>query len=101
MLDVASPEGELSPPEFIAHHFAKNLDRYENGQIAQAVLSHPHFDHISGCDRLKLGEPLYPALLTCPHDKFVDGTPDERIDWKRIRDPSGANDAIIETYQSL
>lgn len=71
---------DFSPAEFIEKTFATDLDPYEKpssetdknarpAKIAQAILSHPHTDHITECEHLGNGEELYPSLLTCPHDK--------------------------------
>src|SRR6266516_1615237 len=58
---------DFDPAEFIKKKFVPKLDSYGGYKIAQAVLSHPHTDHISQCTALRDG--LSPALLTCPHDK--------------------------------
>src|SRR5882672_46528 len=76
---------DFNVAEFVEKHFVPKLDKYEDNAIAQAVLSHPHGDHIAQCE--KLHDKLYPLLLTCPHDKdFKDGTPSkEKLNWNRIR----------------
>jgi len=62
--------------KFIKEKFVPKLDSYEKCKIAQAILSHPHGDHIQQCAELRDGSLLHPKLLTCPHDKdSQDGSP--------------------------
>lgn len=91
---------DFSPSEFIAGRLVPRMTKYKKRGIAQAVLSHPHSDHITECWELKEG-PLYPELLTCPHDKpATDDGPDERLNWSRIKNPAGKDD-LIRTYKTL
>lgn len=85
---------------FIEKNFVPKLDAYKEHKIAQAVLSHPHGDHIAQCDRLQ-GK-LYPTLLTCPHDKnFKDATDSkEKVNWGRIKNRKG-DDAAVAAYKKL
>lgn len=97
ILDMGS-EYEFDISEFVKKWFVPDLTKYPdaNGhRIAQAVLSHPHEDHITNCGVLR-EEGLYPALLTCPNDK----TEGERFDWTRHGNPDGTEE-LIETYKSL
>ena len=91
--------GELvDPVAFIKTNFLKKLSDYpeKNGQkIAQAVLSHPHSDHIRQCDFLGDGD-LYPTLLTCPNDK----SEQEKLDWDRIENPEG-DAGLTDNYKKL
>src|ERR1041385_8886039 len=90
ILDMGGGNSDfIDPVAFIRENLISKLDAYKKNKIAQAVLSHPHADHVSECDALKTGSDLYPTLLTCPHDK--DTAPaDERIDWSRFneKDPT-------------
>jgi hypothetical protein len=87
--------GGFSPAAFLKRHVLPKLDKYENRSIAQAILSHPHADHIAECGELAPGNDLEPKLLTCPHDKdFKDGTPShEKLNWGRIKNPDFAKGA--------
>jgi beta-lactamase superfamily II metal-dependent hydrolase len=92
---------DFDPAEFIRKKFLGKLDAYNKRKIAQAILSHPHTDHIAECAQLK-DEALYPALLTCPHDKdYKDGTPsNEKLNWNRIKNQDKDKE-VVETYKSL
>src|SRR5580704_3475937 len=70
---------EFSASDFIVDNLGKKLAKYKSKLIAQAVLTHPHHDHISDCGPLGKGEKLEPALLTCPSDK----EPKEAVKWDR------------------
>jgi len=94
LIDMGACE-EFDFASFVKERFVPYLDDYGGRKIAQALLSHPHSDHITQCGQLESGD-LYPALLTCPHDKLEE----ERIDWGRVRNPSGT-DGLIETYRGL
>lgn len=87
---------DFSPTAFVKQHFVPKLDKFEGHAIAQAVLSHPHKDHISQCAELSDGQPLAPKMLTCPHDKSLE----ETLNWNRIKNPDGS-DELIRTYRSL
>jgi len=98
ILDMNATDFDVA--DFIEKNFVPKLSEYKEHKIAQAVLSHPHGDHIAQCERLQ-GK-LYPTLLTCPHDKdFKDGTDSkEKLNWGRIknRDSDGA---AVEAYKGL
>jgi hypothetical protein len=106
ILDMNAVDFDVA--QFVREKFVPRLDLYaqpnskEKGRkIAQAILSHPHGDHISQCAELQRDRPLHPALLTCPHDKSPDGGGlDERLNWKRIcnRESDAEN---VRTYQEL
>src|SRR5437870_3919456 len=76
---------------------SRKLTKYKDFRIAQAVLSHPHRDHIQECEHLKDGKPLHPQLLTCPHDK----QPGEEVDWDRIKDDREGSVELLQTYRDL
>jgi hypothetical protein len=99
LVDMGATD-EFDPAAFVEKQLAPRLDTYKQKRISQAVLSHPHSDHIAQCDRLRTGSPLYPSLLTCPHDKAAPTGRDERLDWKRIKNPSGA-ESRVEAYRKL
>lgn len=97
ILDMGS-EYEFDISEFIKKWFVPDLTKYPDAsgeKIAQAVLSHPHEDHITNCGVLHEKE-LYPALVTCPNDK----TEGEQFNWSRHGNPEGTEE-LIETYKSL
>lgn len=90
---------DFDPWEFVRAKLLPKITKYDNHKIAQAVLSHPHSDHIARCEGLK--NTYYPSLLTCPHDKAPsNGQVDERLNWKRIKNQKGSEN-LIETYRSL
>src|SRR5579884_1347334 len=86
---------DFDPADFIKRNLALKLDKFQNRYIAQAVLSHPHKDHIAQCGELRSGI-LEPKLLTCPHDKDSN----EKLNWSRIKNPEGSSD-LEATYRSL
>lgn len=88
----------FDPSGFIAQTFLPKLTPYKGNRLAQAVLSHPHGDHIMQCRELENGKPLYPTLLTCPHGK--DSSPDEKLNWRRINNQARHTEAV-ETYKRL
>jgi hypothetical protein len=97
ILDMGE-EGEFDISEFIKKEFVPDLTKYPDAsgnRIAQAVLSHPHEDHIKNCETLKEQE-LAPHLITCPNEK----TESEKFNWERHGNPKGT-EALIETYKSL
>lgn len=93
--DCGSSE-DFSPTSFIKENLLDGLDKYEERNIAQLVLSHPHADHISEVQSFLDKELLSPALVTCPHDK--DCTPPEALDWALI---TNDDDELIDTYKKL
>ena len=86
---------DFNPADFIKQHLAPKLDKFQGCSIAQAVLSHPHKDHIAQCGELQSGV-LHPKLLTCPHDKDSS----EKLNWSRIKNPEGSS-GLEATYRSL
>ncbi len=96
VIDMASSD-EFSPAEFIKETFTKKLSKYKDSRIAQALLSHPHRDHIQDCEYLKDGKPLHPKLLTCPHDKQIG----EEVDWDRFKDDRDGSAELLQTYRDL
>lgn len=99
ILDMNSIDFDVA--KFTKDQLVPKLDAYKESKIAQAVLSHPHGDHIAQCGELKKGSPLRPTLLTCPHDKDSEaGMPNEKLNWNRIcnRDSDAEN---VENYKAL
>jgi len=97
IVDMGKRE-DFDPADFVKKQFISKLDPYpekDGKKIAQAVLSHPHSDHITQCTELESGK-LYPTLLTCPNDK----TEGEEVNWDRIENPEGTDD-LIDTYKGL
>lgn len=94
ILDIGCSQ-DFSPAAFIADHIREKLDVYEEKRIAQAILTHPHHDHISDCDALLDGGKLSPRLITCPNDK----NPDDAVKWDRIKNRDG--NKSIEKYKKL
>ena len=95
--------GDFCPASFVSENFVPDLDPYpEDGdrKVAQAILSHPHADHITQCDELANGKSLHPTLLTCPHDREGDEGPDEKLNWDRIKNPDGT-DELLAAYRAL
>ena len=90
--------GDLfDPASFAEKHLVPGLDSYKKNKIAQAILSHPHKDHIAQCGRLAK---LYPTLLTCPAD-LADLASHERVDWSRLGQDDPEKKDLIRTYKSL
>ena len=111
ILDMGKSE-DFNPAEFIEKNLISKLSGYTHPQeekkendksskIAQAVLSHPHIDHISQCENIMPDKKLYASLLTCPHDKEGDKDAlDEKLNWERIENP-GNSEGLIEIYKGL
>ena len=106
VIDMGAGE-DFDVAKFVKKNLAPHLSKYGGNFIAQALLSHPHSDHIGQCEELgmqseggKIG--LYPTLLTCPNDKDPgDGKArNERLNWKRIINPNGSDD-LIAGYKAL
>lgn len=95
IVDMAGGAFE-DPASFIRKNFLPHLDEYKSSAIAQAILSHPHADHITQCAELRSGSDLYPSLLTCPSDKLEE----DRINWKRIKNPASAEE-LVKEYREL
>ncbi len=100
ILDMAGGDC-IDPAAFVREHFVPHLTKYRGADaefaIAQAVLSHPHMDHIAQCGELV--DDLSPALLTCPHDNDADGGTNEKIDWSRIENED--NTKLLTAYREL
>jgi hypothetical protein len=96
IIDMACSE-EFQPIEFIREMFSKKLTKYKDFRIAQAVLSHPHRDHIQQCEHLGNGKPLHPQLLTCPNDRQAG----EEFDWDRIGDDREGSAELVQNYRNL
>jgi beta-lactamase superfamily II metal-dependent hydrolase len=89
---------EFQPAEFIRENFSTKLSKYKDFRIAQAVLSHPHRDHIQQCDQLGNGKHLHAKLLSCPNDKQTG----EEFDWDRIGEDDREGSAeLVQTYRDL
>ncbi len=104
IIDVGK-NGDFDPAAFIEKEFLPKLTKYptNNGKaIAQAILSHPHSDHISQCEMLMEDKPLNSNLHTCPHDKdYAGGIPsNEKLNWDRIVNPDGSEE-LVETYRKI
>jgi hypothetical protein len=97
VIDTANGLDGFSPTAFVSKYISPTLKPYKDRAIAQAILSHPHADHIAECGELAYGKRLAPELLTCPHDKpgF-----DEELNWKRICNPDWASSSV-EAYKAL
>lgn len=96
IIDMACSD-EFDPAEFIINTFSKKLTKYKECKIAQAILSHPHRDHIQQCKYLEKNKPLHPQLLTCPNDRQAG----EEVDWNRICDERQGFAELLATYRSL
>jgi hypothetical protein len=96
IIDMANSD-EFSPAEFIKETFVNKLTKYKEFRIAQAVLSHPHRDHIQQCEYLRDGKSLHPKLLTCPNDR----QPGEEVAWNRISDNREGFADLLQTYRDL
>jgi beta-lactamase superfamily II metal-dependent hydrolase len=96
IIDMACSD-EFNPAEFIEDTFSKKLSKYKDRRIAQAILSHPHRDHIQECNALADGKPLHPQLLTCPNDKQTG----EEVNWNRIKDDRAGWTELLQTYKNL
>lgn len=90
-----SCSSEFSTTDFILDNLHELLDPYEGHKIAQAILTHPHHDHISDCGPLSENKKLHPALITCPNDKDVK----DSVKWDRIKNRDG-NKSLIR-YKAL
>jgi hypothetical protein len=95
ILDMGGGEF-VDPVQFVKGHFIKDLDPYSGGKIAQAVLSHPHSDHIRQCAELADGKDCHPALLTCPNTHVTL----EMLNWDRIENPQ-KDEGLTDTYKKL
>ena len=89
---------DFDPADFVKNKFVSKLDPYpekDGKKIAQAVLSHPHSDHITQCTELESGK-LSPTLLTCPNPRW---TPQIRplIDTSKPAIKSGGRDHAMFT----
>lgn len=94
MIVDLSTSSEFSPGDFIEKNFLPYLNTFEKRSIAQAVLSHPHTDHISDCERLGAGK-LYAHYVTCPNDKVAG----EEFNWDRVNNIDGTKS--LDKYRQL
>ena len=92
--------GDLfDPARFVLKRLVPGLDNYKENTIAQAILSHPHKDHVAQCGSLVRGK-LYPTLLTCPTDH--PGLASwEQVDWSRLGQNDPNKKDLIRTYKGL
>jgi hypothetical protein len=84
----------FSTSDFILDNLHNELESYEGHKVAQAILSHPHHDHISDCGPLSEDPKLYPTLVTCPNDK----DPKDAVKWNRIKNRDG-NKSLLKYKQ--
>ena len=89
----------FDPALFVEKHLVPGLDEYGKNKIAQAVLSHPHRDHIAQCGSLGRKK-LHPTLLTCPTG-HADLAEHERVDWSRLGQDDPEKKALIRIYEGL
>ena len=94
IIDIAC-SAEFSTSDFILDNLHSRLTNYQGNKIAQAILTHPHHDHISDCGPLSDDSKLHPTLITCPNDKDAK----DAIDWKRIKNRDG--NKSIAKYKKL
>jgi hypothetical protein len=96
IIDMACSE-DFDPAAFVKDTFSKKLTKYKDFRIAQALLSHPHRDHIQQCEQLADGKPLHPQLLTCPNDTQAG----EEVDWDRVSDDREGSAELLQSYRDL
>lgn len=96
VVDMASAD-DFSPAEFVRKNLCNKLSKYKEFRIAQAILSHPHRDHIQECDELGDNKLLHPKLLTCPNDREAG----EEVDWKRFSDNREGSQELVQSYRDL
>ena len=95
MYDLGASE-DFSPAEFVEANIAPHLKPFEGHRIAQVTLSHPHADHIVEIPVIThKDDPLYPHLLTCPHDK----SPAEAVDFARVNNLDSQRH-LVESYRA-
>lgn len=94
LIDVSCSE-YFSTSDFILNNLHSKLNEYDKRKIAQAILTHPHHDHISDCGPLSSNPKLYPALITCPNDKDSN----DAVRWNRIKNRDG--NKSLEKYKAL
>ncbi|HZQ42921.1 MAG TPA: hypothetical protein VFA99_06690 [Acidobacteriaceae bacterium] len=94
LIDISRSE-PFSTSKFILDNLYDKLSTQDEKRIAQAILTHPHTDHISDCEALASGSKLYPKLLTCPNDKI----PAEAVNWSRIKNID--KDKSLAKYRAL
>jgi hypothetical protein len=84
LFDIAC-SSEFSTSQFILDNLHEKLTKYGGNKIAQAIITHPHYDHFSDCGPLTDNDKLRPTLITCPHDK----EPGNAVKWDRIKNRDG------------
>ena len=89
----------FDPARFVVKRLVTGLDEYKENKIAQAILSHPHKDHVAQCGSLAKRK-LYPTLLTCPTD-HPDLASHEQVDWSRLGQDDPDKKDLIRTYKGL
>lgn len=96
MYDFGNSE-DFKPSNFLKKQIIPYLDEYKKSKVAQTIISHPHFDHIRDISCLAepdiKNSPFYSSLHICPHDKTGSDKP-ECINWDRIKNPEGSENAI-------
>jgi len=105
LYDCGSSE-DFSPLDFVKENILPHLDVYSYRdlgdekipvKIAQAIISHPHGDHISEIDKLSSEKDFYCSFITCPHDK--DGSKEsEKINWEKI---TNKDEEQIANYKKM
>jgi hypothetical protein len=76
LIDLGSSE-EFSPIDFIRNSLLPKMEKYNNFDLGQIIISHPHADHISDIQNL---DKLTFNLITCPHDK----SEEEHFDFSKL-----------------
>lgn len=90
---------EFKPTDFLKKHLVPHLSKYSQFNIAQAIISHPHSDHMNEISCLNEST-FHPALLTCPHHMISGTAKPEALNWNRINNPKGT-ESNVELYKSL
>ncbi len=98
MVDLGSSE-DFSPAEFVSREILPHLREYDHHALAQLLVSHPHYDHISDIHNVAVDDDLSnPGLVTCPHDK----TEAECVDFGRIKNyPEEKGAEALKAYRKL
>jgi hypothetical protein len=94
---------DFKPTEFLQENIIPHLGNYNNCKLAQTIISHPHYDHLSDIEFIVNPEnkhDFHSCLHTCPHDKTGGSAEPEAIDWGRINNPEGVK-STVDIYKSL